>query len=60
MLPLLSRINLIRWMRIINVWLGFHLGHRVRIRAIAATYWMSPLLLVILVVCGENLEIQNK
>ncbi|MFS8015855.1 hypothetical protein Hanom_Chr15g01361621 [Helianthus anomalus] len=29
-------------MRIRNVWLGFHLGHQVQIRAIAATYCMSP------------------
>ncbi|MFS7972918.1 hypothetical protein Hanom_Chr09g00850481 [Helianthus anomalus] len=43
-------------MRIRNMWLGFHLGYQVRIRAIAATYWMwplivSPLLVLFLVVC---------
>ncbi|MFS7955237.1 hypothetical protein Hanom_Chr17g01528131 [Helianthus anomalus] len=26
------------------VWLGFNMGHRVRIGPIAATYWMSPLI----------------
>ncbi|MFS7992373.1 hypothetical protein Hanom_Chr12g01081491 [Helianthus anomalus] len=49
-------------MRITNVWLGSHLGHRVRIRAIAATYWMSPLtvsplLLVIFVMLKHSVQI---
>ncbi|MFS7934970.1 hypothetical protein Hanom_Chr05g00397911 [Helianthus anomalus] len=48
--PLLHSLNPIRWMRITNEWLGFHVGHRVRIRAIAGTYWVSPLLLIILAV----------
>ncbi|MFS7927430.1 hypothetical protein Hanom_Chr04g00309011 [Helianthus anomalus] len=42
-----------------NVWLGFNVGHQVRIRPIAATYWLSPLivsplLILFLVVFGNR------
>ncbi|MFS8030009.1 hypothetical protein Hanom_Chr17g01529081 [Helianthus anomalus] len=41
-------INPIRWMRIRNEWIGFHLGYRVRIRSIAAIYWISLLIVSLL------------
>ncbi|MFS7922754.1 hypothetical protein Hanom_Chr03g00252711 [Helianthus anomalus] len=41
---LLTRTNPSRWMMNRIVWLGFNVGHRVQIRPIAATYWMSPLI----------------
>ncbi|KAF5759409.1 hypothetical protein HanXRQr2_Chr16g0740921 [Helianthus annuus] len=51
-------------MRIRNVWLGFYLGHQVRIRAIAATNWMSPLivspLLVLFLVVEKEIHRKTK
>ncbi|MFS8000939.1 hypothetical protein Hanom_Chr13g01184451 [Helianthus anomalus] len=50
MSPLLIWANPNRWMMIRIVWLGFNMGHRVRIGPIATTYWVSPLLILFLVV----------
>ncbi|KAF5785136.1 hypothetical protein HanXRQr2_Chr10g0425041 [Helianthus annuus] len=44
--PLLTRTNPSRWMMNRIVWLGFNVGHQVRIRPIAATYWLSPLIVL--------------